>query len=245
MDLAGNIGLYFERVFIEVQGRPNPNRKKQELKSIFSPKSSRAIRVMLENPDRKWQTQTLAQEAGLSAGMVSNIKSKLDEQALLRKEAGGFVLTEPERLVSKWSSIYKIKKNGWNDYYLPGDVSEIERKTATTLQKLNQRFAFTLFSAANIVAPYTRYQHVFVYVEGDRSRLEEALGLKKVDSGPNLTILEPYDEGVFYGGKEVQGFPIVGAVQLYIDLVSYKGRGEEAARFLLESELRKKWQKDI
>jgi len=245
MDLAGNYGLYFERVFLEVQGHPNQFKKGQELKSLFSPKSSRAIRVMLENPQRIWKTQTLAQEARLSAGMISNIKSRLEEQELVRKEPTGFKLIEPETLLMEWSKKYTIRKNAWADYYLPDDVQAIENNIANSLKKLKQQYAFTLFSAARNVAPYSRYQRVFVYLDGDAAPLIEELGMKQVESGPNITILEPYDEGVFYGAKEINGQSIVGMVQLYLDLASYKGRGEDAARFLLENELRKKWQESM
>lgn len=245
VDLAGNCGLYFERVFLEVQGRPNPYKKEQKLKSLFSPKSSRAIRVMLENPRRVWKVQELAKEAQLSAGMVSNIKVRLEEQEFGRKEPGGFRLTDPEALLMKWSQKYSLRKNQWSDYYLTGDVSQIENQIAGSLKKMNRRYAFTLFSAAEKVAPYARYQRVFVYMDGDQVPLVEELGMKPVDSGPNLTILKPYDAGIFYGGKEISGQSVVGLVQLYIDLVSYKGRGEDAARFLLENELRKTWQRNM
>ncbi len=243
MDLAGNLGLIFNRVYLKVEGRPNRFKKEQELKSLFSPKSSRAIRVLLENPGRRWKVQSLAQEAELSTGMVSNIKAKLEEQELLKKEPAGFKVTDPERLLMKWSEKYSVRKNVWSDYYLPADVSEIEGKIAKSLDEQNQRYAFSLFSAARKVAPFARYQRVFVYLDDDPSRLVEDLGMKQVDSGPNVTLLEPYDEGVFYGGKQIDGQYIVGMIQLYLDLASYKGRGEDAARFLLENELRKKWLK--
>ncbi|MCL5882892.1 MAG: type IV toxin-antitoxin system AbiEi family antitoxin [Actinobacteria bacterium] len=241
MDLAGNLGLFFDRVYLQVQGRPNLFKQEQELKSLFSPRTSRAVRVMLENPGRIWKVKSLAQEAKLSIGMVSNIKTKLEEEDLLKKEKAGFRLTDPERLLMKWSKKYTLRKNRWSDYYLAADVSEIESKIAASLGKLKQQYAFTLFSAARNIAPFSRYQRVFVYLDGDAAPLIKELGMKQVDSGPNVTILEPYDEGVFYGNKEMNGQSIVGMVQLYLDLASYKGRGEDAAGFLLENKLRKKW----
>lgn len=60
-------------------------------------------------------------------------------------------------------------------------------------------------------------------------------------SGPNVTLLEPYDEGVLYGMQEIDGTNVVSDIQLYLDLKSYKGRGEEAAEFLYEQQLRKLW----
>lgn len=310
LDLAGNYGLYFNRVYLEVQGRPNVYKKGQALKSLFSPKSSRAIRAMLENPERIWQVKSLAKETGLSAGMISNIKARLEEQELIRiepvsfmiskpeassdqwsniqswikdldsvreendsyrivlskqdkndqwwdfkpwleqynsiiREPGGFRLTDPEALLMEWGEKYSIRNNRWSNFYMPATVDEIESGIAGSLKSSGQQYAFTLFSAAKRVAPFSRYQRVFLYLDGDETPLVEDLGLKPVESGPNVTILEPYDSGVFYAKKEIDNRPMVGMIQLYLDLVSYKGRGEEAARFLLDNELRKKWQENI
>jgi hypothetical protein len=66
--------------------------------------------------------------------------------------------------------------------------------------------------------------------------------LKEVPSGSNITLLKPYDEGVMYGAREVDGVWIVAAIQAYLDLVSFRGRGEEAAEALLDQVIMPKWQ---
>jgi hypothetical protein len=67
------------------------------------------------------------------------------------------------------------------------------------------------------------------------------IGLKEVPSGANVTLLEPYDGGVFYGITEYEGLKVVSGVQLYLDLKNYKGRGEEAAQIIYEKALRPTW----
>jgi hypothetical protein len=59
--------------------------------------------------------------------------------------------------------------------------------------------------------------------------LVDRLRLKPVSSGANVTLIEPYDEGVLYGAREIERAPVVSPVQLYLDLTKTKGRGEEAA----------------
>ena len=86
-----------------------------------------------------------------------------------------------------------------------------------------------------------RYQRVTAYVSGDIGDLVKALGLKEVASGANVTFLSPYDDGVFYGAIDVNGIRIVSAVQAYLDLIGYRGRGEEAAGFLLEQVIQRQW----
>jgi hypothetical protein len=63
-----------------------------------------------------------------------------------------------------------------------------------------------------------------------------------VDSGENLVVLIPDDNGVFYlqegeSGRLVSTNP----VQTYVDLCHCGGRGEEAAEALLEQNLKRAW----
>ena len=65
--------------------------------------------------------------------------------------------------------------------------------------------------------------------------------LKEVGSGANVTLLTPYDEGVYYGVSTREGSRIVSPVQLYLDLIGFKGRGEEAANAILEEVIKPLW----
>ena len=58
--------------------------------------------------------------------------------------------------------------------------------------------------------------------------------------GGNVSIVLPYDEGVFYGACKVNGLNVVSEVQLHVDLLNYPARGEEAAEALLR-ELKAQW----
>jgi hypothetical protein len=68
-----------------------------------------------------------------------------------------------------------------------------------------------------------------------------------VDSGENLVVLIPDDDGVFY----LPEHPVAGerrlictnAVQTYVDLSKSGGRGEEAADALLEQRLKPEWKR--
>jgi hypothetical protein len=86
-----------------------------------------------------------------------------------------------------------------------------------------------------------RYTRGFAYVGNSIREVADSLGLKQVSSGPNFSILEPYDEGVFYGSREIGSMRVVSDVQLYLDLVGFKGRGEESAEFLFEQRIKPQW----
>ena len=72
-------------------------------------------------------------------------------------------------------------------------------------------------------------------------KIAKDLNFKEVSSGSNVSILEPYDDGVFYNLQIINGIKVVSNIQLYLDLINYKERGEEAANFLYEQRINKNW----
>ncbi len=241
IDLAGNCRLAFPRFYVEREGRPNPTPQRRDLRSLYSAKATRVLRVLLVNPKKTWKLQPLAQEAGVSLGQAFNVKKLLAEREWIRADDEGLRLAEPRQLLTEWTQNYNFRRNTARDFYSLDSLPEIESKLAAIGRDKNIVYAFTAFSAAARLAPMVRYQRASAYVEGDPSVLAKALGAKEVPSGANLTLLSAYDEGVFYGGNEVGGVQMVSPVQAYLDLIGYRGRGEEAATFLLERVIEPQW----
>ncbi len=98
-----------------------------------------------------------------------------------------------------------------------------------------------MFSGARKVAPFVRFLRFFAYVDGNTDEIADALQFKKVESGANVSLINPYDEGVFYGLQNINGVNVVSDIQLYLDLKSYKGRGEEAAQAVFEQRIKTTW----
>jgi len=257
IDLCGNCLLAFDGVFISIEGRPNLFRTGRGLKSLFTPKASRCVRAVLAAPCREWRVGDLATEAKVSMGQAFNVKTMLLNAELASESGKGparrFRLVKPEELLLDWAANYAYTRNTRTGYYSFDDTRTIERRLAEYCRTNNITYAFTLTSGAALVAPMLRYDTAFAYVAGKQDELRSALGLKPVETGPNLVLLEPYDEGVFYGARDVgldvrtnetPAAPtgrVVSDIQLFLDLKSYKARGEEAARFLLEEKLRPRW----
>jgi hypothetical protein len=79
------------------------------------------------------------------------------------------------------------------------------------------------------------------YVDAEEDHLLKLFEFKEVGSGANVTLLMPYDAGVFYGVTAKDESRVVSPVQLYLDLIGFKGRGEEAANALLEEVIKPLW----
>jgi len=241
IDLAGNCSLRFEEVFIEFKNYPNPYKEKRIVRSIFTPKASRILRVMLSNPKKSWQVQELAKAANVSLGQAYKVKERLLSLEYAGEDKKSIVLKQPDNLLLKWADYYDFRKNKLYDYFAFGEPGEVEQKIGEYCEKNGIVYGLTLFSGAERVAPHSRYTRSFVYIKERRQELVNSLKLKEVESGPNVTILEPYDDGILYGLKEINGIKVVCDIQLYIDLFSYKGRGDEAANFLLEQRIKPQW----
>jgi hypothetical protein len=241
IDLAGNAFLSFRNIFIDISGRPNPFADTRAAKSVFSPKSSRVLRVLLAEPDRRWFVEDMSQEAGISIGLVSKVKRALLDREWIREENRKFYLTRPEEVLNEWAENYSYTKNERFSFYSGLSAEQIEEAIRRECERRKWRYGLALLSGARKVAPFVRSMRFFAYIDGDIEDIANALQFRKVVSGPNVTLLQPYDEGVFYGMQEINGIAVVSDIQLYLDLKTYRGRGEEAAQAILEQRIRPKW----
>ena len=241
LDLAGNAFLSFGSIYIERKGGRNPFAASRIAKSIFSPKSSRISRVLLSNPSRKWFVEEISKEAGISIGLASRIKKSLFAMEWIEEENKKFYLAKPDELIDEWVKTYSYTQNGVESFYSEWSLEDLEKSLSRECEKRKLRYGLALFSGARKVAPFVRSLRFFAYIEDGMEDLASALEFKRVDSGPNVTLLSPFDEGVFYGLQRVQDFDIVSDIQLYLDLKSYKGRGEEAAKAIFEQRIRTRW----
>lgn len=241
LDLAGNCRLVFDTVYIVREGAKNPFAQKRDLRSLYSPRGTRILRVLLNNPQIAWRTQPLADEAKASVGHVANIKKLLKDREWIIESKDGFRVKEPAGLLTEWSENYSFRKNEVRDFYSMSGIPAVEVGMTDVCTESSFQFALTGLSGAARIQPGMRYQRTMAFVSDISGDLIKKVGLKEVTSGANVTLLIPYDAGVFNGFRDYDGVPVVSPVQLYLDLKSYKGRGEEAAQIIYDKVLSKKW----
>lgn len=241
VDIAGNCFIKFNNIFLEIQGKPNPFPTTRPIKSLFSKRTTRAIRILLTYPNKLWTVVELAKEAKLSLGQTSNIKGRLLDFEFIQEKERKFTVLDPETLLNRWIENYNYKKNQIKNYYSLDETKEIEKKLADYCSSNNINYGFTLTSGASYVSPFLRYNRVFAYLSDSIEKIARTLDWKEVPSGPNVSLLEPYDESVLWDTQEIRGIRVVSDIQLFLDLSGYKGRGEEAAKFLYDNRLKNRW----
>ena len=240
-DFAGNCRLEFDTVFIGHCGQTNPFIQKRYLRSFYSPKAARVLRVLLKDPRQAWKLQPLAQAARVSLGQVANVKKMLLDREWLQAVDDGILLREPGKLLKEWSEHYSFKKNFMQEYYSLSAIPEIEAKIATYCRNHDVDYAFTGFSGAAHLAPAVKYNRVMVFIAGDWSKIAQDLDFKAVSSGANVMFLKPFDDAILFTSESIQGIRIAAPIQLYLDLIGFRGRGEEAAQTLFLEVIKKTW----
>ncbi len=241
LDLAGNCRLCFQQVYIRKAGYENPFGEKRELRTLFSPKASRILRVLLTTPQRAWKVQELAQEADVSVGQVSNVKKLLDDREWIRSGVDGLRLAEPGALLAEWANNQRYRRDKSHSCYSIRSGIEFEQQLAQTCNRRGIRYALTAFSAAARWAPMVRTPRMAAYVDGDVLEIMQELQLKEVGSGSNLRLIAPGDKGVFYAAQTVDDFVLASPVQVYLDLKRAGGRSDEAAEAILNEVIKPLW----
>lgn len=241
LDFAGNCRLVFDQIFILREGHPNPSVQKRQLRSLYSPKAERVLRVLLNSGPKAWKMKELANEAGVSLGQVANVKKLLLDREWAAPDTEGFRLRSfgdgVLPLLREWVANYRAGRNRYHGFYSMRPLPEVEAALGA-----DSHAALTELSGAARLAPAVRYQRVTAYVQSDVMVVAGAAGCKSVTSGGNITLMEPYDDGVFFGAQVIDGVRVVSPVQVYLDLANVKARGEEAAAAILEGVIKPLWQ---
>lgn len=245
MDLAGNFYLKQGDVYIEKIVEKNPFAQTIPLKNLFAPVSSRITRVLLTQPTKTWLLGELSQEASVSLGQTHKIVDRMIEEELMEwNSENKLMLKNPAKLLEAWKSVYpsyEQKKFTFFSYQ-----PNYQAILASVLEKSdNRQFALSFFSGADVVVPFIRgITKVQLYVQqlSDIEKWKIDLELQEVESGGNVELYVPYDEGVFYQtqkvSSEVREVPVINNIQLYMDLFNNPARGVEQAEHLREVKLK-------
>ena len=251
-DLAGNCHLSVPDAFqIERTGQPPVHRLPKSGANLSTPEAARILRALLatDNAGRKWTQRDLQLHArpNVSIGLVNKVVRHLHDEAFIENlPDGGFKLRAPVELLKAWRDAYRFDRHQRRSYFTLLQGRRLQEALAKLESQTGGHAAYAAFSAADFQAPHVRQPKTWLYVASDwEDTFREVAEAKLVDSGENLVVLIPEDDGVFYlgdgGTMGEQRLSCTNPVQTYVDLFQCGGRGEEAAEALLEQNLKRSW----
>jgi hypothetical protein len=253
-DLAGNCFLDVPGLLrLERSGQRPVHKRSLPAVKLGTAFGDRVVRALLdpENVGMRWTQHELSArcEPQASVPLVNKIVQHLrDERYVeyLPSPGSGFRVRDHLGLLAAWREAYRFDRQKQRGYFslVQGDRlrSALARLGACT----GNHAAYAAFSAADFQAPHVRQPKTWLYLRAEDVAMFEALAeAREVDSGANLVVLIPYDNGVFYngdGGRMGEGrLACTNIVQTYVDLWRCGGRGKEAAEALLEQRLKPEW----
>ena len=238
-DLSGNCLIQMDSIYISNKGNPNRYPVENHAKTIFKSSAkttSLILRELMKDVSKRWKIKELAEKVGCSIGMVSRVKRYLCEQSWAVMDSSGLHITDAESLMKEWSRAYEIPEA--ISCYTIESIPRFEEKCYAAYRNNGVSLCLTGFSGGVRYAPVVRYTKAHVWV--DRKDITDFLNLtecKKVDSGANVTVYIADSDEVFVDCREINQSRVASPVQVYLDCMQLKGRGEEMAEAVFSKEI--------
>ena len=252
-DLAGNCRLDVPGLLhLAHSGRESVHAAPRPVANLGTPEAARVIRALLatDHAARAWTQRDIQDHCrpGVSLGLVNKVVRHLRDEAFLEDTSDGFRVADPQKLLFVWRDAYRFDRHDRRAYFTLLQGKKLRDALARLDTLTGGHAAYAGFSAAEFQAPHVRQPKTWLYVRPhDLAAFAQTIEAKPVDSGENLIVLLPSDDGVFYLGEAgTMGEPRLGctnAVQTYVDLWHSGGRGREAAEALLEQHLHPLWKR--
>jgi hypothetical protein len=249
LDLSGNCNLEFGGIWIERRGLPRKYKEERGLKSLYSPKASRILRVLLQGPLRPHKVEELSAAAGVSLGLVSKVRQVLLDQDLGEDSKEGIRIkgaAGAQTILRDWlredDFFKRVQVREYSaltsDITLVGNLMSFCQSDNFPSHRLP---LFTMNFAAWLRAPHNVPTVVSAYLDRfpDEDKLLPFLQARPVSRGAgNLRILVPHDyKAVTIGRQHVKERPylsLVSDLQLCLDLHGGEPNGDEQAAVLQE-----------
>jgi DNA-binding transcriptional ArsR family regulator len=266
IDLAGNVSINVPGKFtlqrLGMKSRESaPSSDSQRTINVFSGRSSRILRVLLEKP-KTWSVTELARELGaesdrfenispatrvrfeISLGSVSKAIASLEELLLVRRRGGDVIVPEPSRLLLQWAEKYK-ERYRWrlrSSFQVNNPFGQDLQNISVGIERFAPgTYAFSGAIAASIEAPFVDIEVVDIFLMQGEADVKLRPLKAQPSIGPKLRFVYPYDDGVFMYSKRIGKALVVSGVQAYLDLYARGGRDLKQAEVLLNETIQRRW----
>ncbi len=241
--------------------------RKKRVSKIFSKNSFRVLINLLKRPDRHFTQEELTKELGISRAYINRILKTLENginvdgsiitireanrkktgsttehpESLInkRKQTKKYKLTNPGKLLDVLAREYDFSKNNIISLYsFEKNHAKLMDRIAEKSKEKGMYYAFTQHAGASLIAPFTRFEDIYLYVhKKDIPKWIESLDLKRTELSGNVFLVVPQYEWILEETAKVNKKQAINNIMLYLDLINYPKRGKEQAEFLREKKI--------
>jgi Transcriptional regulator, AbiEi antitoxin, Type IV TA system len=258
-DLAGNCWIDVPGLLhIERAGNPPLHRRLPNIANLSTPAAARVMRALLSpvHAGHPWTQralqastcwQRISGDEPVSLGLVNKVVRHLRDEGFIEIAERGFRVRDPMGLLAAWREVYRFDRHQRHSCFTLLKGAPLDAALHLVDLHAGGFVAYAAFSAAERQAPQVRQGKTWLYVGAAYvDMVVNQLQAKEVDSGENLVLLVPDDSGVFivFDADSYVGETSIRStdpVQTYVDLFHAGGRGEDAAKAVLEQRIRPAW----
>lgn len=239
IDTTGNVRVEASSpgLFISTQGSDiDPWPQPSNLQSLRGRGAAQAMRAIVDSTP-PFGVRQLAATSRASAPTISRVLELLDREGLITRQPRGPVLgLDWQRAIRRWAEDYdQLRSNTALTFLDPRGLDSVTRK----LIDGSLNYAATGAYATQWFDPIAPARTASLYVN-DIAEAADSLGLRQVDAGANVVLLEPCTPAAFDRSLVRDGLRCVAPTQLAVDLLTGPGRepsqGEEILRWMKENE---------
>lgn len=233
VDGLGNAHIELPGLLFHLEGRRRPQHSRP---TRLTGKAGLVAQALLPHPDRAWQVQDLAKEAGLSLGLAHRVLARLEAEGIITAEGKGRNqvrrVTNPTALLDLWAEENVEKPTRTLAHLLAQTPQQLIKKLGTNLGRSGIDYALTGAAAASLVAPFiTAVPVVDVWVKATAApeELFDGAQANPVIDGQNVVFLQGKDDTPLAFREKVKGLWLGNRFRLYADLRRDPRRGREQA----------------
>jgi hypothetical protein len=234
LDLNGRMFLHAPGFLVE-RALPSGRHFRTGLpaRRLFSGRACRLARVLLSQKGALWTIRDLARDARLSLGTVQSLLVAYHRDGLVSGSRGDWRLTSADPLLDAWRSADRWEQRVTQTWF-KADIADWRQVCRQVLVKLGRDagVAFTQFTGAALRGGSAAVPRVTFYTSATPADLAAACGWHPGRKDSEILVLTPEDPAISDHGNSVEGLPMCGDGQIYVDLVAAgAGHGIDAEAF--------------
>lgn len=236
VDGLGNAHIELPGLLVHLEGRRS---LRQVRPARLNGKAGVVAQALLLHPQRVWQVQELAEEAGVSLGLAHRVLARLTTEGVVAAEGTGRNrvrrLANPAALLDLWAEESTDRSTRTLGYLLAQSPRQLISELGRNLGRNGIDYALTGAAAGSLVAPFitaVSVAEVWVTATAAPDHLHGAVGAEPVADGQNIVFLQAKDDTPLAFREQADGLWVANRFRLYADLRMAPRRGREQADHL-------------
>jgi hypothetical protein len=231
-DLTGNVLIRSDKpaMYLRSTGASrDPSPSDDKLRGLGGRGAARAVRALVEFPP-PFGMRELAERSGVALGTLSRTADLLDRDGLLKRTPRGPIeQVDASGVIRRWAKDYSVSSS--NHVVSALSIRGIPALVAQ-LATIGSGYAATGAFGASKFTEIAPTRLVSLYVS-DAREFADRLGLRTVDSGSNVWLIEPASDVVFERVILRDNTVCANPAQLAVDLLTGPGRDPSVGEELL------------